>query len=91
MDFWSRCSAAAMIRRALRKAVSPLVIGAATTPNTARIPPNTPSQPTQTYSTTLRAAKNYMRLFPPLEWTWDMNSLTVFASIELATSRHPPS
>ena len=34
----------AAIRRALRKAVSPEVIGAAMTPRMARMPPNVPSQ-----------------------------------------------
>ena len=41
-----------MIRRALRKAVSPLVMGAATTPSRARMPPSTPSQLCETFVTT---------------------------------------
>ena len=42
--FWSMRKASAMMRRALRKAVSPLVIGAATTPRMASMPPTRPSQ-----------------------------------------------
>ena len=45
-----------MMSRALRKAVSPLVIGAATTPRTARMPPSTPSQLWDTFVTTVGAA-----------------------------------
>ena len=37
---------------ALRNAVSPLVIGAATTPSTARMPPIMPSQFSETLTTT---------------------------------------
>ena len=53
-----RCSipiASATIRRALRKAVSPLVIGAATTPSMARMAPATPSQSLHTRLTTAGA------------------------------------
>ena len=41
--------------RAERKAVSPLVIGAATTPRSARIPPITPNQSLQMIFTTVGA------------------------------------
>ena len=53
-----RCSMrmkSAMISRAERKAVSPLVIGAATTPSMASMPPATPSQSLQMIFTTLGA------------------------------------
>ena len=53
---WSRWRKSAMIRRALRKAVSPLVMGAATTPSRARMPPSTPSQLCETFVTTTGAA-----------------------------------
>ena len=45
-----------MISRELLKAVSPLVIGAATTPRMANIPPNTPNQDFDTAVTTAGAA-----------------------------------
>ena len=45
-----------MMRRALRKAVSPEVMGAATTPRMARTPPARPSQERDTLVTTVGAA-----------------------------------
>ena len=56
MECCSRCRNSAMMRRAERKAVSPLVIGAATTPSIARMPPKSPSQFSLTTVTTLGAA-----------------------------------
>ena len=53
-----RCSIrtkSAMMSLAERSAVSPLVIGAATTPSIARIPPTTPNQSLQMMFTTLGA------------------------------------
>ena len=50
-------SVKAMMSRALRRAVSPLVIGAATTPSRASTPPATPSQLEQTIFTTVGASK----------------------------------
>ena len=44
------------MRRALRKAVSPEVMGAATTPIIARMPPKSPNQPSDTLVTTVGAA-----------------------------------
>ena len=55
MLFCSYFSSSAMMRRAERKAVSPLVMGAATTPSTASTPPTTPSQSSQTRYTTFGA------------------------------------
>ena len=49
---WSTCSTSAIISRAARKAVSPEVIGAATTPSSARMPPTTPSMPFERVFTT---------------------------------------
>ena len=43
MLFCSRCKNSARIRRAERNAVSPLVMGAATMPSIAIIPPMAPS------------------------------------------------
>lgn len=44
MDFCSIPRKSATISRAERKAVSPLVMGAAITPSTANTPPTAPSQ-----------------------------------------------
>ena len=52
---WSRWKASAIMSRALLKAVSPEVIGAATTPRRARMPPKMPSQPLDTLVTTAGA------------------------------------
>ena len=45
-----------MMRRALRNAVSPLVMGAATTPSIASTPPTMPSHASDTFVTTVGAA-----------------------------------
>ena len=84
-DFWLTPNASAMIRRAERKAVSPLVMGAATTPNTASTPPNTPSHPVHTFSTTLGALKNCTSVFPP-----SACAKKALATSGPTTSRHPP-
>ena len=47
MDFCSSRKVSARISRALRKAVSPEVIGQTTTPATASTPPTTPSTPVE--------------------------------------------
>ena len=52
MGRWLNLKKSAMMRRALRNAVSPLVIGAATTPRIAKIPPMKPNQPLLTAVTT---------------------------------------
>ena len=54
--FWSSLRASARVRRALRSAVSPVVMGAATTPRMARMPPMVPSQAVETLVTTVGAA-----------------------------------
>ena len=54
-DFCSTCRASEIIRRAERNAVSPLVIGAATTPIKAKMPPTMPNHSLQMMSTTLGA------------------------------------
>ena len=74
-----RCSmpnAEAMMSLALRKAVSPLVIGAATTPRTARIPPKTPSHPEHTYCTTAGAVKNCTSVFGDSPCNWSLKPIT---------------
>jgi hypothetical protein len=43
IGFWDVLIRSAIVNRALRKAVSPDVIGAATTPKIANIAPNVPS------------------------------------------------
>ena len=48
IGFWFMFSASAIISLLERNAVSPLVIGAATTPSIASMPPVTPSQPLHT-------------------------------------------
>ena len=50
-------NADAIINLALLNAVSPLVIGAATTPKTASIPPKSPNHPLHIKFTTLGAVK----------------------------------
>ena len=55
MGRWSSVRPSATIRRAERKAVSPLVMGAATTPRIASTAPNVPSQLLQTNVTTSAA------------------------------------
>lgn len=55
MGRWSSFSHSATISRALRRAVSPEVIGAATTPSMARTAPASPSQSLQTRFTTAGA------------------------------------
>jgi len=47
MLFWSNPNVSARMSRALRKAVSPEVMGQTTTPATAKMPPNTPRTPVE--------------------------------------------
>ena len=64
MLFCSMCRKSATIRRAERKAVSPEVIGAAITPNTANTPPTVPSQ-FFVIESTITAA-----LLSPIPFSW---------------------
>lgn len=86
MECCSSPMASAMIRRALRNAVSPLVIGAATTPRRASTPPATPNQEEQTYLTTVGASKYCTKVLPPSA-AWAVNCCATSGE---TTSRQPP-